>query len=140
MTWKEPIPTQLAIGTPPSVASREIADAAIENYWMALCRDVNFTQYGNEPLTTGGHRGAELAAGVPRTEAGHAANTCFVASPRAMCLGPYVSQFLLLPFDYGAVPVTQLLTTYVPDVDYMTDQASWLAVQNGQGPFGPESD
>jgi hypothetical protein len=27
------------------------------------------------------------------------------------------------------------MTTYVPGVDYMTDQASWLAVQNGQGPF-----
>ncbi len=54
-------------------------------------------------------------------------------------VGPYVSQFLLMPFSYGAVPVTQLLTTYVPGVDYMTDQASWLAVQNGQGPFGVES-
>src|SRR6267142_538965 len=42
---------QLAFGTPPSVASQSIADAAVENYWMALCRDVNFTQYGNEPLT-----------------------------------------------------------------------------------------
>ncbi len=27
------------------------------------------------------------------------------------------------------------MTTYVPGVDYMTDQASWLAAQNGQGPF-----
>jgi hypothetical protein len=43
---------QLVIGTPPSAASREMADTAVENYWMALCRDVNFTQYGNEPLTT----------------------------------------------------------------------------------------
>ena len=42
---------QLAIGTPPAVASRQMADTAVENYWMALCRDVNFTQYGNEPLT-----------------------------------------------------------------------------------------
>ena len=41
----------LAIGTPPSVTSAEIAAAAVENYWMALCRDVNFTDYGNEPLT-----------------------------------------------------------------------------------------
>jgi len=42
---------QLAIGTPPSITSPEIAAAAVENYWMALCRDINFTQYGNEPLT-----------------------------------------------------------------------------------------
>jgi membrane-associated phospholipid phosphatase len=26
---------------------------------------------------------------------------------------------------------------YVPGIDYMTDQVSWLAVQNGQGPFAP---
>src|SRR3984885_723674 len=42
---------QLAIGTPPSVASQQMADTAVENYWMALCRDINFTQYGQEPLT-----------------------------------------------------------------------------------------
>ncbi|MFZ0037858.1 MAG: hypothetical protein WAK91_10575, partial [Candidatus Acidiferrales bacterium] len=37
---------KFAIGTPPPVASQAIADAAIESYWMALCRDVNCTQYG----------------------------------------------------------------------------------------------
>src|ERR1700733_11045764 len=42
---------QLVIGTPPSVASQQMADTAVENYWMALCRDINFTQYGQEPLT-----------------------------------------------------------------------------------------
>lgn len=128
----------LAIGTPPSVASREIADAAIENYWMALCRDVNFTQYGNEPLTTAAI--AELnslpAFHGPKPVTPQNLFRGFTAGD---VLGPYVSQFLLLPFAYGAVPVTQLLTTYVPDVDYMKDQASWLAVQNGQGPFGPNS-
>ena len=30
----------------------QMADTAVENYWMALCRDINFTQYGQEPLTT----------------------------------------------------------------------------------------
>jgi hypothetical protein len=44
----------------------------------------------------------------------------------------------LIPFSYGALPITQLYTTYVPGVDYMTDQPSWLAVQNGQGPFGAD--
>jgi hypothetical protein len=125
---------QLAIGTPPSVASRDIADTAIENYWMALCRDVNFTQYGNEPLT---------AAAITELNSVPAFHGPKPVTPQNLfrgftagdVLGPYVSQFLLLPFSYGAVPVTQLLTTYAPGVDYMTDQASWLAVQNGQGPF-----
>ena len=125
----------LAIGTPPSVASREIADAAVENYWMALCRDVNFTQYGNEPLT------AAAIAELNSLPAFHGPKpvtpqNLFRGFTPGDVLGPYPSQFLLLPFNYGAVPVTQLLTTYAPGIDYMTDQASWLAVQNGQGPFG----
>ncbi len=126
---------QLAIGTPPSVASREMADTAIENYWMALCRDVNFTQYGNEALTTAAI--AELNT-LPAFHGPKPVTpqTLFRGFTAGDILGPYVSQFLLMPFDYGAVPITQLLTTYVPSVDYMTDQASWLAVQNGQGPFG----
>ena len=125
---------QLAIGTPPSVASRDIADAAVENYWMALCRDVNFTQYGSEPLTTAAIAELNSLAAFhgpkPVTP-----QTLFRGFTAGDVLGPYVSQFLLLPFNYGAVPVTQLLTTYVPGIDYMTDQSHWLAVQNGEGPF-----
>jgi hypothetical protein len=126
---------QLVIGTPPSVASQQIADAAVENYWMALCRDINFTQYGQEPLTQAAI--AELNA-LPafRGPKPVTPQTLFRGVTAGDVIGPYVSQFLLMPFDYGAVPVTQLLNTYAPGVDYMTDQASWLAVQSGQGPFG----
>jgi hypothetical protein len=35
------------------VASAERADEAVELYWMALARDVPFTQYGLEPITQG---------------------------------------------------------------------------------------
>ena len=123
-----------AIGTPPSVASRYIADTAVESYWMALCRDVNFTQYGNEPLTQAAiaelNTLPEFHGPKPVTP-----QNLFRGYTAGDILGPYASQFILLPFLFGALPVTQLMTTYVPGVDYMTDQASWLAVQNGQGPF-----
>ncbi len=126
---------QLAIGTPPSVASRTIADAAIENYWMALCRDVNFTQYGSEPLTQAAI--SELNS-MPQFHGPKPVTpqNLFRGFTAGDVLGPYASQFILLPFLFGALPVTQVMTTYAPGVDYMTDQASWLAVQNGQGPFG----
>jgi hypothetical protein len=125
---------QLAIGTPPAVASQQMADTAVENYWMALCRDVNFTQYGNEPISR---------AAITELNSMSAFNGPKPVTPQNLfrgftpgdVLGPYVSQFLLQPFNYGAVPVTQQMITYVPGLDYMTDQASWLAVQNGQGPF-----
>src|SRR5271154_6668748 len=125
---------QLAIGTPPSVASQQMADIAVENYWLALCRDVNFTQYGNEPNSQAAI--AELntlaAFSGPRPVT---AQNLFRGFTPGDVLGPYTSQFLLQPFSYGAIGVTQMMTTYVPGLDYMTDQASWLAVQNGQGPF-----
>ena len=125
---------QLAIGTPPSVASQAIADAAVENYWMALCRDVNFTQYGNEPLTQAAiaelNSLAQFHGPKPVTP-----QNLFRGFTAGDLLGPYASQFILKPFLFGALPVTQLMTTYAPGVDYMYDQASWLAVQNGQGPF-----
>jgi hypothetical protein len=125
---------QLAIGTPPAVASQAMADTAIENYWMALCRDVNFTQYGNEPLTQAAI--AELnslpafAGPKPVTP-----QNLFRGFTPGDVLGPYASQFILQPTSFGAVSINQQFTTYVPGLDYMTDQASWLAVQNGQGPF-----
>jgi hypothetical protein len=126
---------QLAIGTPPAVASRQMADIAVENYWMALCRDVNFTQYGNEPLTQAAI--AELnslsAFTGPRPVT---PQNLFRGFTPGDVLGPYPSQFILQPLTYGAIPITQMMTTYVPGLDYMTDQASWLAVQNGQGSFG----
>jgi hypothetical protein len=101
---------------------------------MALCRDVNFTQYGNEPLTQAAI--AELnslpAFLGPRPVT---PQNLFRGFTPGDVLGPYPSQFILQPLTYGAIPITQMMTTYVPGLDYMIDQTSWLAVQNGQGPF-----
>jgi len=125
---------QLAIGTPPAVASRAMADTAVENYWMALCRDVNFTQYGNEPISQAAiaELNSLLAYAGPRPVT---SQNLFRGFTPGDVLGPYVSQFMLLPTSFGAIPISQMFTTYTPGLDYMTDQASWLAVQNGQGPF-----
>ena len=124
-----------AIGTPPSVASREISNVAIENYWMALCRDVNFTEYGNEPLTQA------AIAELNSLKAFHGPKpvtpkNLFRGFTPGDVAGPYISQFLLQPFSYGAINVDQRFTTYVANVDHMTDQAHWMAVRNGTGPFG----
>src|SRR5207247_9806053 len=36
----------------PAVASQERADEAVENYWMALSRDVPFTDYHTDPMVS----------------------------------------------------------------------------------------
>ena len=125
---------QLAIGTPPAVASRAMADTMVESYWMCLCRDVNFTQYGNEPISQAAINELNslpaFAGPKPVT-----AQNLFRGFTPGDVVGPYPSQFILQPTSFGAIAINQLFTTYTPGLDYMTDQASWLAVQNGQGPF-----
>ena len=123
----------LAIGTPPSVASREIAAAAVENYWMALCRDVNFTQYGNEPFTQAATQELNSLQAFQGPKPVTPQNLFRGFTPGDL-VGPYISQFLLQPFSYGAIPIEQLFTTYLPNADYLTSQESWLSVQNGVPP------
>ncbi len=128
---------QLAIPPFPSLASQALADEAVELYWMALCRDVNFIDYGSNPLTLAA--AAELSSlrsfKGPRSSGSVTPQTLFRGFTAADVIGPYVSQFLARPFYYGPYAMSGMMGMYVPGVDYMTDQASWLAVKNGQGPF-----
>jgi hypothetical protein len=128
---------QLSIPAFPSVSSQALADEAVELYWMALCRDVNFIDYESNPLTSAA--AAELSSlrkfKGPKSSGSVTAQTLFRGFTAADVIGPYVSQFLLRPFNYGPYAMTGTMGMYAPGIDYMTDQASWLAVKNGQGPF-----
>jgi len=123
---------QLAIPHFPSVASQTLADQAVELYWQALCRDVSFTEYPSDPRTVAA--ASELST-LP-TYAGVTAQTLFRGFTADDAIGPYVSQLSLSPMNYGPYFMNGRMSMYVPNLDYMTDQASWLQVQNGQGPFG----
>ncbi len=128
---------QLAIPPIPSVASKELADEAVELYWQALCRDVNFTDYATDSRTI--TAAAELSKlkkfNGPRDKGFVTAQTLFRGFTAGDVIGPYVSQLMLKPFNYGPYAMTGQISTYMPDIDYMTKQAQWLACQNGQGPF-----
>jgi hypothetical protein len=129
---------QLAIPAFPSVASQALAGQAVELYWMALCRDVNFRDYGSNSLTLAA--AAELSSSKsftgPRSAGLVTPQTLFRGFTAEDVIGPYVSQFLLKPFNYGPYAMSGTMSMYVPGVDYMTDQTSWLNIQNGAGPFG----
>jgi membrane-associated phospholipid phosphatase len=129
---------QLAIPPFPSVASQDLADQAVELYWMALCRDVNFRDYVSSSLTLAA--AAELSSlksfTGPRSGGLVTPQTLFRGFTSEDVVGPYVSQFLLKPFSYGPYAMSGRMSMYVPGVDYLTDQTSWLSVQNGAGPFG----
>lgn len=132
---------QLAQGPAPALASAARAAEAVEVYWHALLRDVNFTDYAGS--ATALQACAELSSlgsfAGPRQSGQVTPQTLFRGFTAGDAVGPYVSQFLLQPVEFGALPVTQRYTTYLPGIDYMTDVASWLAARNGQGPFAGNS-
>lgn len=132
---------QLKLDPPPALASEQKAGEAVELYWMALMRDVPFSQYGTNKLA--GDACRELNSvkfhrrldGVKETVT---PATLFRGFTDGDVKGPYVSQFLYQTLEFGAAEIVQRFQTLLPlsagGADWMTDFSSWLAVQNGQGP------
>jgi hypothetical protein len=128
---------QLSIPPSPTLAGAERAGEMVEDYWMALARDIPFSQYGNEPTTEAAIADlSKLSLFKGPTIGGMVtAATLFRGSTQGDLIGPYLSQFFLLPVTFGTLAVVQKFNTYARGTDYLTDFNSWLAVQNGQGPF-----
>lgn len=128
---------QTFMATPTALATARRAGEMVENYWMALLRDVNFADYPTNPTAAAAMAELNKAGDFrgPRLKDFVTPQTLFRGCTPGDLVGPYVSQFLLQPIRFGALHVNQLYSTYDPGLDYMTDAASWLQVQNGQGPF-----
>jgi hypothetical protein len=128
---------QLTIPPSPALASAERAGEMVEDYWMALAREVPFSQYGSEPITAAAIADLNKLTDFtgPKTSGEVTANTLFRGLTPGDLTGPYLSQFFLQPVNFGNLSVAQTFNAYVPGTDYLTDLTSWLAVQNGQGPF-----
>ena len=119
----------------PATASNQNATELLEHYWGSLLRDVAFTDYAFSPLAA--EAAAELSSQPtylgPRNGSGQVTpSLLFRGVFPGETLGPYLSQFFVKPTALGAQPISQQLNVYVPNVDYMTAFADWLAVQNGQ--------
>jgi hypothetical protein len=119
---------------PPAFASRAQAAEISENYWMALLRDVPFSQYPVNPIAN--------AAANDLTSYGAAFNglkdhgsvtpaTLFRGLAAGNETGPYLSQFFYQPCNFGANKLEQKIITALPGINYMTDFATWLDVQRG---------
>jgi hypothetical protein len=118
----------------PTLASDQTATELLEHYWTSLLRDVAFTDYGSNALAA--QAAAELSSQPtyqgPRNSAGQVTpSLLFRGGFPGETLGPYVSQFLLQPAFLGSQPIVQQQSTYLPNIDYGADFASWLDIQNG---------
>ena len=128
---------QLAMRAAPAFASAEEAGEMVELYWMALLRDVNFTDYDSNPI-------AQKAAGDlsrlsdfrgPKVGGQVTPQTLFRDKFPGCTDGPYVSQFLLQPAGFGAQEVDQRIRTNAADEDFGTSFSEWLDIQNGFQPI-----
>ncbi len=127
---------QLALPPPPAFSSAEMAAELVEIYWMALARDVPFSDYATDPLIAQASRElSTLTAYQGPTLDGRVTPRClFRETIPGSLTGPRVSQFLLQPIPFVSTAITQRYRTTEPGSDYLTSYDDWLAVQNGDLP------
>jgi hypothetical protein len=122
----------------PATASDQNATELLEHYWASLLRDVAFTEYPSNSLAA--QAAAELGSQPtylgPRDSSGRITPNLlfrggFGNSFLGETLGPYLSQFFLLPTFFGSQPIDQQQVAYLPNIDYGTKFPEWLAIQNG---------
>lgn len=139
-----PTTSNMKMRSAPKVNSREAAAEAVELYWMALLRDVHFTQFANNDLVE--TAAAELSGLTdftgPKIGGRVTPESIFRGCSRGNEVGPLLSQFLLKDIPYGSLLINQRQQTVVGEevvgagnADYLTKYSEWLAIQNGKTNF-----
>ena len=124
---------QLTLKPAPAFASAQEAAEIAELYWMALLRDVNFADYAESPLANAAADDLSKLTDFrgPKVGGRVTPQTLFRDNYPGCTVGPYISQFLLQPVNFGSQRIDTRMVTVAPGVDYMTNFADWLDVQNG---------
>jgi len=118
----------------PAFASRAQAAEISENYWMALLRDIPFSQYSGNVIANAAAADLTLYGNDfngPRNGSAVTTSTLFRGLTPGDLLGPYLSQFFYQDCNFGANKIEQKIRTTAPGINYMTDFNTWLAVQRG---------
>ena len=123
----------LTIPPAPAFSSAEEADEAVELYWMALLRDVPFTEYNTNPLANAA--ATDLSSLLdfrgPKVGSRVTTDTLFRGFTPGDLAGPYISQFFWFPCAFGANFIEQRIHTTLSGIDNMTQYSDWLDIQNG---------
>lgn len=126
----------------PAFGSLEEDAEMIELYWIALTRDVPFSEYDTNPLTQAAAadltRLGDAFKGPKDPVTGQVTTRTLFRDNLPGCLeGPYQSQFRYLPVTFGANYIEQRMQTVLPQAsastrqDFLTEFTEWLKVQNG---------
>jgi hypothetical protein len=135
----------------PTVRSAQTATEEVEHYWAALLRDIPFTQY--ETDATGlvqaavddlNSRSFLIGGGANQWALPVTRKNLFrarvAASNDGNLKGPYISQFMLQPTNFGAQPLDQKIQTFAPNQDFMVNFNSYQNIQNGGASGNPTAD
>jgi hypothetical protein len=121
----------------------EIGEIA-ENYWMAICRDVPFVDYDTNADVKAAagdlNNYAQFDGPVDPAMGNKVTSKSLFRGVQGDVVGPYLSQFMILPLPFGAQQISPVIQFGVPETDYLKTEAEWLAVQNGVKPAGPPVD
>ena len=119
----------------PSITSNETASEMMEVYEMAMHRDIPFAtiEEGTDPATvraiaTLNAYGADFKG--PKDGGAVTAKTLFRGIGTDETVGPYVSQLMYLPFDYGNIAITQMIREEL-DQTNSVNESGWLDIING---------
>jgi hypothetical protein len=123
---------------PPTFSSREVAAEIAENYWMALLRDVPFSQYATNAtaiaaandLTSYG-----LDGKFPKSNGQVTPDLLFRGFGVGEQVGPWLSQFRFLPCPFGVNTIDQRMLHPTAGRNFgNVSFADWLSIQNGVNP------
>jgi len=120
----------LGLLPPPAFISEAEAGEMAEVYWHVLTREVPFSQYGAEPLTSAAIGDLAQFANFSGVDAGN----LFSGQTPGDMAGPYLSQFLWKDMPFGATSVVQRYRSTQAGDDHLTDFPTWLNIQNGMPP------
>jgi hypothetical protein len=128
----------------PTIASAQTADEEVEHYWAAMLRDVNFTDYPNNATAIAA---ASELNGLTYIKSASQNEYPFPVTPQNLfrgqivpgdgnVQGPYLSQFLLHPRTFGALPINMMFKVFAPNQNFMTTPTEYLNVVSGFPPTG----
>ena len=117
----------------PTFRSKTTAAEMGELYWLAITRDIDFNDYDTsqeiENALTDLNKFSETVG--PKSSGQVTTGTIFRGETPDDLAGNYISQFLIKDVPYGPSLIEQKYNANAAGVDFMTDNTTWLAVQNG---------
>jgi len=125
---------QVVVPPAPALASKTYGTELVEMYWASLLRDVAFSDYASNPTAIQAAAALDSMRSYlgPRDGSGHVTpDLLFRGTYPGDTIGPYTSQFMVIPTFLGSQSIDQKLNAYLAGQDFMTDPVTYQQVQNG---------